>query len=124
MAHAVAVSSPACGVLVRRSGVLRWAGWSGLAMLAAILVNGPLASVRGVPESWAPGASATVGRCLGDPDNLRLAVIFVFTSTWIVVFGIPFFARLREVTRGFFLPTFVWTALAGVALARSGSGGE
>ena len=69
-------------------------------MLAAILVNGPLASLRGVPDYWAPGASANVARYLSDPANLRLAVIFFFLSTLIFVFGIPFFAGLREVMRG------------------------
>jgi len=82
-----------------RSAPLRWAGWSGLAMLAVIVANGPLASVRGVPDYWAPDATTAVASYLGNSSSVRMAVIFFFLSTLIFVFGIPFFAGLRELTR-------------------------
>jgi hypothetical protein len=82
-----------------RSAPLRWAGWSGLAMLVVIVANGPLASLRGVPDYWAPDASTAVASYLGNSSSLRVAVIFFFLSTLIFVFGIPFFAGLRELTR-------------------------
>jgi len=99
MAVQAAIGSPSVGVIATRAPVLRWAGWSGLAMLAVIVMNGPLASLRGVPEYWSPNAGPAVASYLGDPASVRLAVIFFFASTLIFVFGIPFFAGLRELTR-------------------------
>ena len=75
------------------------AGWSGIAMLAAILVNGPLSALWGLPEYWSTGAASDLGAYLGDPARLRLAVAFFFLSTLIFAFGIPFFAGLRLVLR-------------------------
>jgi hypothetical protein len=99
MAVQAAIGSPTTSVIARRAPILRWAGWSGFAMLAVIVLNGPLASLRGVPEYWAPNAATAVASYLGDPASLRLAVIFFFVSTLIFVFGIPFFAGLRELAR-------------------------
>lgn len=99
MAISGAMAPTANRVIAAHATFLRWAGWSGLAMLAVIVVNGPLASLRGVPDYWAPGAATAVASYLLDPSSLRLAVIFFFASTLIFVFGIPFFAGLRELTR-------------------------
>jgi hypothetical protein len=99
MALSGAIAPLANGRTAARSSGLQWAGWSGLAMLAVIVVNGPLASLRGVPDYWAPGAGTAVAAYLSDPSSLRLAVIFFFASTLIFVFGIPFFSGLRELTR-------------------------
>lgn len=79
--------------------VLRWAGWSGVAMLAVIVVNGPLASLRGLPSYWSADAVSGVRSYLQDASSLRLAVLFFFLSTLILVFAIPFFAGLRELAR-------------------------
>lgn len=84
-----------CGV----APFLRWAGWSGAAMLAVIVANGPLASLRGSPSYWSPSAVSDVESYLRDSSSLRLAVVFFFFSTLIFVFAIPFFAGLRELTR-------------------------
>ena len=74
----------------------RAAGWSGLAMLVAIIVNGPLSALRGLPDYWSAGAAADLGTYLADPSRLRLAVLFFFLSTLIFVFGIPFVSGLRS----------------------------
>jgi len=81
------------------SPALRWAGWSGVAMLAVVVVNGPLAALRGVPSYWSPEAVTDVGTYLTDTSNLWLAVLFFFLSTLIFVFAIPFFAGLRVLSR-------------------------
>jgi hypothetical protein len=93
------IASTAEGPTVERSTALRWAGWSGLAMLAVIVLNGPLGAMRGLPDYWGNDAASAVGSYLTDSGSLRLAVIFFFLSTLIFVFGIPFFAGLRELTR-------------------------
>ena len=80
-----------------KSGQL--AGWGGIAMLVAIIVNGPLSAARGLPDYWSVGAGADLGAYLADPARLRLAVVFFFLSTLIFVFGIPFFAGLRLALR-------------------------
>jgi hypothetical protein len=95
----LAIASTAEGPTVERSTALRWAGWSGLAMLAVIVLNGPLGAMRGLPDYWGNDAASAVGSYLTDSGSLRLAVIFFFLSTLIFVFGIPFFAGLRELTR-------------------------
>lgn len=78
---------------------LRWSGWSGVAMLTVIVVNGPLASLRGFPSYWSHDAATNVQAYLSDPSSLRLAVFFFFFSTLIFVFAIPFFAGLRELVQ-------------------------
>ncbi|MGH2381468.1 MAG: hypothetical protein ACRDG7_09640 [Candidatus Limnocylindria bacterium] len=75
------------------------AGLSGLGMLAAILANGPLASIRGVPQYWEPDAATRVGELLGDQASFVPTLAFFFLSTLIFVFGIPFVAGLRRVVR-------------------------
>jgi hypothetical protein len=77
----------------------RVAGWSGIGMLVAIIVNGPLSALRGLPDYWSVSAAADLGRYLADPPSLRLAVLFFFLSTLIFVFGIPFMAGLRVALR-------------------------
>ena len=68
-------------------------------MLAVIVVNGPLASLRGVPSYWSDDAAIHVQSYLSDASSLRLAIGFFFFSTLIFVFAIPFFAGLRELVR-------------------------
>jgi hypothetical protein len=99
MTRPAAITSTAEGPTLRRSTALRWAGWSGLAMLSVIILNGPLGAIRGLPEVWGQDAVTAVGSYLTDAGFLRLAVIFFFLSTLIFVFGIPFFAGLRELTK-------------------------
>ena len=78
---------------------LRRAGWSGAAMLAVILLNGPLANLRGFPSYWSRDAMTDVESYLTDSSSLRLAVVFFWFSTLIFVFAIPFFAGLRALTK-------------------------
>lgn len=68
-------------------------------MLLVVVVNGPLASLRGFPNYWSPDAITEVRSYLTDSSSLWLAVLFFFLSTLIFVFAIPFFAGLRELTR-------------------------
>ena len=80
---------------------LRWAGWSGVAMLAVVVVNGPLATLRGAPSYWSPKAVTDVETYLADSSSLWVAVLFFFLSTLIFVFAIPFFAGLRVLSRSY-----------------------
>lgn len=81
---------------MRPSPALRLAGFSGLAMLGVILVNGPLAAARGIPQYWEPNAASAISSRLADPDAAGSSILFFFLSTLIFVFGIPFIAGLRH----------------------------
>ncbi len=70
-------------------------------MLAVIVLNGPLSSLRGAPDFWSLDAAANVRTYLADSSSLWLAVLFFFLSTLIFVFAIPFFAGLRVLSRSF-----------------------
>jgi hypothetical protein len=83
----------------RTKGPQRLAGLSGLAMLAAIIANGPLAAIRGVPQYWEQDAATRIGERLGDQAAFVPTLAFFFVSTLIFVFGIPFVAGLRGVVR-------------------------
>lgn len=78
------------------SSALHVAGFSGLAMLGAILVNGPLAAARGIPQFWEPNAVSVIGSHLADAGTAQSSILFFFLSTLIFVFGIPFIAGLRR----------------------------
>lgn len=80
----------------RPTSALRYAGFSGLAMLAVILVNGPLAAARGIPQYWEPHAVSAIGSHLADSGAAPSSILFFFLSTLIFVFGIPFVAGLRR----------------------------
>ena len=74
----------------------RIAGTSGLLMVAAIVVNGPVSMLAGrMPDPWAGNAASELRAYLTDPSSLRTALIFFFLSCFIFVFGIPFFAGIR-----------------------------
>jgi hypothetical protein len=81
----------------RTEGAQRLAGLSGLAMLAAIIANGPLAAIRGVPQYWEADAATRVAERLADDGAFGPTLAFFFLSTLIFVFGIPFVAGLRRV---------------------------
>jgi hypothetical protein len=77
----------------------RLSGLSGLGMLAVIVANGPLRSLRGVPWFWEPDAATRIGERLGDEADFASTLIFFFLSTLIFVFGIPFVAGIRRLVR-------------------------
>lgn len=81
---------------VRPSSALRLAGLSGLAMLGVILVNGPLAAARGIPQYWEPNAVSAIGSHLANSGAAQSSILFFFLSTLIFVFGVPFVAGLRR----------------------------
>jgi hypothetical protein len=82
------------------SGVGRWpigrvTGLSGLLMVAAIIINGPLAgAVESYPSFWTSSAGADLGRFLQDPDRVGRSLVFFALSNLIFIFAIPFFAGL------------------------------
>ncbi len=80
----------------RLSLSVRRAGFSGLAMLGVILVNGPLAAARGIPQYWEPNGASAIGSRLSDARTAQSSIVFFFLSTLIFVFGIPFIAGLRR----------------------------
>jgi hypothetical protein len=80
--------------------IARLAGLSGLLMVAAIVVNGPLAAVaERYPSFWTASARVDLRAFLRDSHRLDRAVIFFALSNLIFVFAIPFFAGLRVVMR-------------------------
>jgi hypothetical protein len=68
-------------------------------MLAVILANGPLRSLRGVPWFWEQDAANTIRERLRDEGGFTPTLIFFFVSTLIFVFGIPFLAGVRRLVR-------------------------
>jgi hypothetical protein len=95
-AHETIAAAPSSRLAMQAGAA---AGWSGLAMLVAIVANGPLAALRGLPVYWATDAGAGFASYFADPARLELAVVFFFLSTLIFVFGIPFFAGLHLAVR-------------------------
>ncbi len=79
-----------------RSPTARLAGLSGLLMVAAIVVNGPLAAVvERYPSFWTSSAGADLQAFLQDSGRVQRAVVFFALSNLIFIFAIPFFAGLR-----------------------------
>ena len=65
-------------------------------MVAAIIVNGPLAAViERYPSFWTSSAGADFERFLRDSQRVDHAVAFFALSNLIFIFAIPFFAGLR-----------------------------
>ena len=89
---------PSIRLPLASGGVGRWpvsrvTGLSGLLMVAAIVINGPLAgSVERYPSFWTSSAGADLGRFLHDPDRVGRALVFFALSNLIFIFAIPFFA--------------------------------
>ncbi len=80
--------------------VARLTGISGLLMVAAIVVNGPLAAVvERYPSFWTASARDDLQAFFRDSHRLDRAVVFCARSTLIFVFAIPFFAGLRVLVR-------------------------
>jgi len=90
------IGSTAAVSTMRPSFALRLAGFSGLAMLGVILVNGPLAAARGIPQYWEPNAASAIGSHLADAGAAQSSILYFFVSTLIFVFGVPFIAGLRR----------------------------
>jgi hypothetical protein len=99
---------------VGRWPTARLAGLSGLLMVTAIVINGPLAAVaERYPSFWTASAGADIEAFLRDPNRLDRAVVFFALSNLIFIFAIPFFAGLRAVLRDAdgFLRAIVATAV-------------
>jgi len=80
--------------------IARLTGVSGLLMVAAIVVNGPLAGVvERYPSFWTASAGNALQAFLRDSHRLNRAVIFFVLSNLIFIFAIPFFAGLRALVR-------------------------
>jgi hypothetical protein len=80
--------------------IARVAGLSGLLMVAAIGVNGPLAAaVERYPSFWTASAGADLQAFLRDSHRLDRAIIFFALSNLIFIFAIPFFAGLHALVR-------------------------
>jgi len=83
-----------------RGRVARIAGVSGLLMVAAIVVNGPLAAVfERYPAFWTSSAGADLQAFLRDTQRVDRAVVVFALSNLIFIFSIPFFAGLRSLVR-------------------------
>lgn len=79
----------------------RVAGISGLLMVVAILVNGPLAAVvEQYPSFWTSSGATDLQGFLQDPERVDRAVVVFALSNLIFVFAIPFFAALRVLVSG------------------------
>ena len=83
-----------------RLPIARLAGLSGLLMVAAIVVNGPLAAVvERYPSFWTSSGRAELQAFLQDPQRVDRAVVFFALSNLIFIFAMPFFAGLRALVR-------------------------
>jgi hypothetical protein len=79
----------------------RLAGWCGIGMVAAILINGPLSEVvQRVPSYWNAGAGDALAGYLRSGGNVDQMVLFFALSNLIFVFAIGFFAGLRDLASG------------------------
>lgn len=79
------------------SPATRWAGWCGLGMVAAIVINGPLSVAVGrMPNYWTDDAGERIAAFLADPAKVGQSVAFFALSNLIFVFAIGFFAGLRH----------------------------
>lgn len=79
----------------------RIAGWCGVGMVAAIVVNGPLSQVvQRVPNYWNAGAGDKLAAYLRSGSNVDQMVVFFGLSNLIFVFAIGFFAGLRDLVTG------------------------
>ena len=75
----------------------RWAGWCGLGMVGAIVINGPLSMAMGrMPNYWTDDAPERIAEFLADPRNVDQSIAFFALSNLIFVSGIGFFAGLRH----------------------------
>lgn len=75
----------------------RWAGWCGIGMVVAIVINGPLSMAMGrIPNYWTPDADERIAEFLAVPGNVTQSVTFFALSNLIFVFAIGFFAGLRH----------------------------
>lgn len=75
----------------------QWAGWCGLGMVAAIVINGPLSVAVGrIPNYWTDDARNEITEFLADSGNIDQSVVFFALSNLIFVFAIGFFAGLRD----------------------------
>jgi hypothetical protein len=86
-------------------------------MVAAIIVNGPLAAlVEQYPSFWTSSADADFEGFLSDSQRLDRAIVFFALSNLIFVFAIPFFAGLRVLVKradaSGFLPAVVGIGVA------------
>ena len=80
--------------------IARLTGLSGLLMVTAIVINGPLsAGVERYPSFWTSSAGVDLGQFLQDSDRVESAVVFFALSNLIFIFAIPFFAGLRVLVR-------------------------
>jgi hypothetical protein len=80
--------------------IARLAGLSGLLMVAAIIVNSPLATVaERYPSFWTASAGADLQAFLQDSHSVERAVVFFALSNLIFIFAIPFFAGLQVLVR-------------------------
>ncbi len=75
----------------------RWAGWCGVGMVVAIIINGPLSMAIGrMPSHWSADANRTVAAFLADSRHVDHSIVFFALSNLIFVTGLGFFAGLRH----------------------------
>jgi hypothetical protein len=80
--------------------IARLAGLSGLLMVVAIVINGPLsAGVERYPSFWTSSAGADLRQFLQDSHSVERAIVFFALSNLIFIFAIPFFAGVRVLVR-------------------------
>jgi hypothetical protein len=92
-------------------------------MVAAIVINGPLASViERYPSFWASSSGTDFYAFLQDSQRIDRAVVLFALSNLIFIFAIPFFAGLR-VQVGRSDPTGFLPSVIGIAVALFLAGG-
>jgi hypothetical protein len=80
-----------------RARIRRLAGWSGIGMVVAILINGPVSIAVGrMPNYWTADAADRLSRYLSDDANITKSIAFFALSNLIFVFALGFFSGLRR----------------------------
>jgi hypothetical protein len=77
--------------------VRQLAGWSGIGMVVAILINGPVSIAVGrMPNYWTADAADRLSHYLSDDANISKSIAFFALSNLIFVFALGFFSGLRR----------------------------
>jgi hypothetical protein len=93
-------AAPAVSYRLGRWPIARLTGLSGLLMVMAIVINGPLSGmVERYPSFWTSSVGTDLGEFLQNSNSLKRSVLFFALSNLIFIFAIPFFAGLRVLAR-------------------------
>lgn len=92
-----AVLHDTAATLADRARIRVLAGWSGVGMVVAIVINGPVSIAVGrMPNYWTADAADRLSHYLSDDANITKSIAFFALSNLIFVFALGFFSGLRR----------------------------